>query len=42
VQLLAAVSAGIVHAMTAGLASTLVNTSIEISAWSRVDFMIAI
>jgi hypothetical protein len=42
VQSLAVASAGIVHAMTAGLASTLVNTSIEISAWSTVDFIISI
>ena len=42
VQSLAAASAGIVHAITAGLASTLVNTSIKISAWNTVDFMLSI
>ena len=31
-----------VHAMTAGLASTLVNTSTKISAWSTLDFMFSI
>ncbi|MBS63123.1 MAG: hypothetical protein CMN27_09255 [Salinisphaera sp.] len=42
VQSLAAASAGIVHAITAGLASTLVNTSITISTWSKWTFTMRI